>query len=214
MKISGKFIITICSALAIFFITILIYTFSHINSVDVIEVSLVGTSSDNISEKVNHIYNLFMAQATAFLLTVSAIIFYVLYNKYKLQVLRYSDTKLILLTEENTDSELECILGNKSSAILGKFKTGNKEVCFIDKNNLNADKNIDKYAVINCVKNCWYVECIPLESSKMGMALKRGGKQCVYKLEVGYIYRLQPHDIIYLGTDRLRFQDNRNLKTN
>jgi len=214
MKISVKFIITICSALALFFIIILIYAFFYINSVDVIEVSLVGTSSDNTSEKVNYIYNLFITQAMAFLLTVSTLIVYILYNNYKLQVLRYSDTKLILLTEENTDSELECILGNKSSAILGKFKTGNKEVCFMDKNNLNADKNIDKYAVINCVKNCWYVECISSESPKIGMALKRGGKQCVYKLEVGYIYRLQPHDIIYLGKDRFRFQDSRSLKNN
>ena len=184
------------------------------HSVDTMAVSLFGASSDNHSEKINYIYNAFITQLIVFLLTVSTIIIYLLHNQYKLQLLRYNDTKLILLTEDNTDSELECVLGNKSSAILGKVKTGNKEVRFIAKNDLNVAKSIDQYAVVNRVKNCWYIECISSESPRMRMALKRGGKQCVYKLEVGYIYKLQPHDIIYLGKERLRFVDGSAMSAN
>ena len=211
MKTSEKFTIIICGFLAAFFIIVLMYSFFYIGYSDVVTVSSLDTDSYVVPEKTNYIYNMFVAQIIVFLLTVLAVIAYILYRKYKMLALRHNCVKLILLTEENVE-ELEYALGNKSSAIIGKAKTGNKRICFVDKNNLNLDKSVDKYAVVNCVKNCWYIECLSSELPKLGMALKRGGKQCVYKLKVGYIYRLQPHDIIYIGKDRLLFESGNGQK--
>ena len=99
--------------------------------------------------------------------------------------------KLVLLTDMNAPAD-ECNLSGRMSVMIGRNVTSH--ISF------DTDTIAYEYAVVNRVKNAWYIERV---SDGRSVGLKRAGEQFVYKLKPGLYYKLQINDVIYIEKERL-----------
>jgi len=172
IKTSKRFIVVLSSILLAFFLTALVcFTFFYFEGLLII---------------------IFLAQLIVFSLGAASVIVYSLIPLfYKVQNLAHDITKLVFLSETNTPTD-EFSLINRTSVVISKG-----EAVYISLESHSAN---DEYAVINRVRNYWYIERV---SEARSIGLKRAGEQYVYKLKPSMSYRLYINDIIYIENERL-----------
>ena len=138
------------------------------------------------------IYNLFLAQLIVFSVVACLILIFVAMPLYdKMRGATNEISKIVLLSEMNVPVDEYTLFGRTYMLI------GRSETSYIS---LGTDRVANEYAVINRVKNYWYIERV---SDERNVGLKRAGEQYVYKLKPGLCYKLQINDTIYVENERL-----------